>query len=359
MMGPVGDDESLAIVRRAYELGVRLYDTAPQYGSGRAERRLGEGIAAVSRRDIVVATKVGRLLRRASTASKITRVAREALARPDRGLRLIWRNASGVAARFSGRDHTFPLGYPFERGERALEPYFDFTYDGVMRSVEHSLERLNLDRIDILYVHDPDDHYDAALQGAHRALDRLRSEGSVTAIGVGMNQSAMLARFAREAAFDVFLLAGRYTLLDQSGARDLLPICVEQSATVIIGGVFNSGILADPRPGASFDYQPVGADSPVLRRALQLKAISDRYNVPLAAAALQFPLAHRAVGAVLCGVRSVTELESNVSLLNWPIPADLWREIRAEGLIETDAPLPGEAAGEGQVRQIHERNRDN
>jgi D-threo-aldose 1-dehydrogenase len=347
VMGPIGEDESEAIVRRAYDLGVRLYDTAPQYGSGRAERRLGIGMAGLPRGEVIVATKVGRLLRRTSTGRKIARVARQAIAGPDRGISLIRRNAAGVIARASGRDHTFPLGYPFERGERALEPYFDFSYDGVMRSVERSLARLHLDRVDMLYIHDPDDHFEAAKLGAYRALDRLRSDGSVSAIGVGMNQSAMLARFAREAPFDVFLLAGRYTLLDQSGARDLMPICQEKGITVIVGGVFNSGILADPRPGSSFDYQPADADSPALRRALHLKAICDRYEVPLAAAALQFPLAHPAVGAVLGGVRSVAELESNVALFQWPIPTDLWREIRAEGLVVTDAPLPGEASGAG------------
>lgn len=340
MMGPVTDEEARATLLRAHQRGARYFDTAPQYGSGLAERRVGEVIRSLPRGQVVVSTKVGRLLRRTSTAGKVVRVLRQAASSGPGGVRLIAHNALGVVRRAAGRDHTFPLGYPFERGEAALEPYFDFSYDGVMRSVAGSLERLGVDRIDMLLIHDPDDHHQAALEGAYRALDELRSGGTVGAVGVGMNHPEPLARFAREASFDCFLLAGKYTLLDQSGLDELLPTCAERGITVNVGGVFNSGLLADPRPGVTYDYHPVRADSEVLQRALRMKAICERHGVPLAAAALQFPLAHPAVGAVIAGVRSASEVDEDVRLLTMPIPDDVWLELHAEGLVPERVPLP-------------------
>lgn len=343
MMGRIEEDEARSIVQAAHRLGVRLIDTAPQYGAGLAERRIGAAIAGLPRGDFVIATKVGRLLRRVSTAGKILHVLKQSVRGPERGPALIGRHAARLARRLIGRDPTYPLGFPFDRGdERALDAYFDFSYDGVMRSVEASLERLGVDRIDMLYIHDPDEHYDEALSGAFKALDRLRSDGSVRAIGVGMNQSQMLARFAQAAAFDCFLLAGRYTLLDQSGLRDLLPTAAKHGMTVNVGGVFNSGILADPKPGSSFDYRAVGSNAEPLQRALRMQAVCERYGVPLAAAAIQFPLGHPAVGAVLAGVRSVAEVEENVAHFTRRIPAELWRELRQEGLVPDEVPLPGD-----------------
>jgi D-threo-aldose 1-dehydrogenase len=344
MMGHVDDEEAHRIIEVAYRLGVRMVDTAPQYGAGLAERRVGEAIASLPRDELVISTKVGRLLRRVSTGRKVLHVLRQSVSGPERGPALIGRHAARLGRRLIGRDPTYPLGFPFDRNdERALDAYFDFSYDGVMRSVESSLERLGLDRIDILYIHDPDDHYPQAMSGAFRALTRLRQDGSVRAIGVGMNQSAMLARFAEEADFDCFLLAGRYTLLDQSGLRDLLPIAARRGMTVNVGGVFNSGILADPKPGASFDYRAVGSNAEPLQRALRMQDVCRRHRVPLAAAALQFPLGHPAVGAVLAGVQSVAELEQNAAHFTMPIPDDLWHELRAEGLIPEGVPLPGDA----------------
>jgi D-threo-aldose 1-dehydrogenase len=341
MMGMIEEDEARAIVETAHRLGVRLIDTAPQYGAGLAEKRVGEAIAPIPREELVVATKVGRLLRRVSTAQKIASVLNQSVRGPERGPALIGRHAARFGRRILGRDPTYPLGFPFDRGdERALDAYFDFSYDGVMRSVEESLTRLGLDRLDMLYIHDPDNHYDQALSGAFKALDRLRGEGSVRAIGVGMNQSQMLTRFAEEADFDCFLLAGRYTLLNQSGLRDLLPTALRRGMTVNLGGVFNSGILANPKPGASFDYHAVGSNAEPLQRALKMQAVCERYDVPLAAAALQFPLAHPAVGAVLVGVRSAEEIESNVAHFTRVIPRDLWRELRQEGLVPEEVPLP-------------------
>ena len=180
------------------------------------------------------------------------------------------------------------------------------------------------------------------MSGAYRALERLRADGTVGAIGVGMNQSAMLSRFARAGNFDCFLAAGRYTLLDQSALNDLLPICERQGSSVIVGGVYNSGILADPRPGTHFNYEP--AAQPWLDKALRIKAVCDRHDVPLKAAAIQFPLGHPAVATVLAGSRSVAEVEENAAMFSHPIPSDLWAELRHEGLIAANVPTPGPGA---------------
>jgi D-threo-aldose 1-dehydrogenase len=351
MLGEVGitvdDEEAAGIVAAAHRLGARLIDTAPQYGSGLAERRVGAALAGLPRDEMVVSTKVGRLLRPVTTASKVFNVLRQSVTGPERGPALIARHAARLGKRLVGRDPAYPLGFPFDRGdERALEAYFDFSYDGVMRSVEGSLSRMGLDRVDMLFIHDPDEHHDEALAGAYRALDSLRAEGSVRSIGVGMNQSAMLTRFALEAEFDCFLLAGRYTLLDQSGLEDLLPAAAQRGMRVNIGGVFNSGLLADPRPGVAFDYHAVADNSEPLKRALAMQAVCARHGIPLAAAALQFPLAHPAVATVLVGVRSVAELEENARLFTLPIPRDMWLELRSEGHIPARVPLPGVPAVE-------------
>lgn len=284
---PVADDEALRTVEAAWDAGIRFFDTAPLYGHGLAERRLGEVLRAKPRDEFVIATKVGRLLRA------------DAPAEPGQAY----------------------------KGVPPLNPVFDFSYDGVMRSVEESLERLGLDRVDVLHIHDPDDHYDEALQGAYRALDRLRAEGSVKAVGAGMNQAEMLARFARAADFDCFLLAGRYTLLDRIGETELLPLCVEKNIAIIAGGVFNSGILADPRPGATFNYQ--AAPPELVVRAQRLRETCRQHGVDLKAAAIQFPLRNPAVATVLTGCRSVAEVEENVGMFQSPIPDDLWPELDA------------------------------
>ena len=217
-------------------------------------------------------------------------------------------------------DQTF-VGIP------PLNPVFDFSYDGVMRSVEESLERLGLDRVDVLLIHDPDEHYEEALHGAYRALDQLRSEGTISAVGAGMNQAEMPARFARDANFDCFLLAGRYTLLDRIGGRELLPLCLEREIAVVAGGVFNSGILADPDAQPRYNYRAAPPD--LIRRARALKAICERHGVDLRAAALQFPLRHPAIPSVLIGPRSLAQLEDNVRMFEAPIPDDLWQELEA------------------------------
>jgi D-threo-aldose 1-dehydrogenase len=269
---PVSEADAREVVDRAWEHGLRLFDTAPLYGSGLSERRVGAALGDRPRDAFVLSTKVGRLLR-----------------------------AGG-------------------------QPVFDFSFDGVLRSLDESLERLGLDYVDVVYIHDPDDHFDEALAGAYPALERLRGEGVVRAIGVGMNQSEMLARFARETDVDCVLLAGRYTLLDRSALDELLPLCLERGIAVIAGGVFNSGVLAG---NAHYDYAP--AEPAVLARVSRLAEICGRWDVPLAAAAVQFPLGHPAVACVLVGCRSSVEVDEDVALFELNLPAGLWEELDAEG----------------------------
>lgn len=296
MYAAVSEEAAAAAVARAWAEGLRFFDTAPLYGHGLAERRLGAALRGRPLDEAVVATKVGRLLR--------------ADAPPD------------------------PAQSIFE-GAPPLHPVFDFSAEGAAASFEESLERLGLERVDVVHVHDPDDHHDDAVAGAYPVLERMRSAGRIGAVGAGMNQSAMLARLAREARFDCFLLAGRYTLLDQSGLDDLLPLCVAEGISVIAGGPFNSGILADPRPGARYDYRPAAAG--LVERARRLRAVCERHGVPLAAAAIQFPLRHPAVAAVLVGARSAAEVEEDVRMFTWDVPEALWADLRAHSLVRADA----------------------
>jgi len=220
-----------------------------------------------------------------------------------------------------------------------LAEVFDFSRDGVLRSLESSLQRLKLDRVDILLLHDPDTHYDQAMQEAYPTLRELRSQGVVEAIGAGMNQWEMLLRFAKEGDFDCFLLAGRYTLLEQGALPQFLSYCREKGISVIIGGPYNSGILAsDLTEGAKYNYRD--APPEVLAKARRIKTICDQHGVPLKAAALQFVLAHPAVAAVIPGARTPQEVEENFRLLQHPIPAALWQDLKREGLLEATAPTP-------------------
>ena len=282
----------------AWQAGIRFFDTAPLYGNGLAEKRLGRALATKPRDEFVLATKVGRLLRAGAPAEP---------------------------------------GQVF-RGVPPLNPVFDFTYDGVMRSVEESLIRLGLERIDILHIHDPDNHFDDAVAGAYRALDKLRQDRVISAVGAGMNQAEMLVKFAKQADFDCFLLAGRYTLLDQVGLEELLPLCLDRDIAIIAGGVYNSGILADPRPGTHYNYATASGE--LVDHAQRLNAVCARHGVPLKAAAIQFPLGHPAVTSVLIGCRSATEIEENITMFETPIPGELWAELKAERLLGAEIPTP-------------------
>jgi D-threo-aldose 1-dehydrogenase len=283
---PVADEEAHAVVRRALEAGVVYFDTAPQYGHGTAERRLGDALAGVDRDAFILSTKVGRLI----------------VPRP-------------------GGDTGIFADAP------ASDAVFDFSRSGILRSLEASLRRLQLDRVDVVLIHDPDDHEEQALREAYPVLEELRAEGVVRAIGVGMNQTRVLERFVRETDVDLVLVAGRFTLLDREAAASLLPACLERDVAVVVGGVFNSGILADPAPGARYGYVSAGRET--LERAQALAATCARHGVSLRAAALQFPLRHPAVTSVLAGPRSVRELDDCLTQLTCEIPAALWAELGA------------------------------
>ena len=290
----VDDATARAAVDAAWDSGVRYFDTAPHYGLGLSERRIGEALRERPRAEFVLSTKVGRILEPA------------------------------VADPGAKDDQGFDVPAAYVRR-------WDFSGDGVRRSIEESLDRLGLDHIDIAYIHDPDDHVEQALDEAYPALEKLRDEGILGAIGVGMNQSAVPTRFVTETDIDAVLLAGRCTLLDQSGADDLLPVALERGVAVILGGVFNSGLLADPRATATYDYQPVPAE--ILRRALEIEAVCAEFGVPLRAAALQFGFTHPAVAAALVGVRDAAQMRDCAAMAGVPIPETLWQALRERGLL--------------------------
>jgi len=301
----VSREEAEAIVRAAWAAGVRYVDTAPYYGFGRAERCVGDALRAVPRDEWVLSTKVGRLLR--------------------------------------------PQPNPAE-GDTAQRPMpfdavFDYSYDAIMRSFEDSLQRLGLARIDVLYVHDIGafqhgrEAHPAIMRlfrdGGYRALEELRRGGAVQAIGIGVNEREVLLEAMEWGAWDAFLLAGRYTLLEQAPLDDLLPKCVRSGVSIVVGGPLNSGILAGRE---TWNYKI--APPEIIARVDAIKAICDSHQVPLAAAALQFPLAHPAVAAIIPGPRSVAEFEANLRLLRYPVPLALWRDLRDAKLLHPEAPTP-------------------
>ncbi|MFC8668845.1 aldo/keto reductase [Streptomyces sp. NPDC057199] len=298
---PVPEEQATATIDAAWELGVRLFDTAPVYGYGRSETRTGAALASRPRDAYVLCTKVGRLIEPGG---------------PD--TQPIWADP--------------PAG---------VGPRLDYSYAGVLRSVEESLGRLGLDRIDVLHVHDPDEDFGAAVGEAYRALADLRAEGVVGAVSLGVNHAPVAARFLREAAApgpDCVLLAGRYNLLDQSGLDELLPLCVERGVAVMAAGVYQSGLLADPRPGAPHGYTSV--PSALAARIGALRRICTTFDVPPLAAAVRFPLAHPAITNVVVGARSPAEVAGTVSLFNHPVPGDFWTAVKAAGLLPEWAPTP-------------------
>lgn len=309
----VAQGEALEVIRTCWNAGARYFDTAPVYGMGLAESRLGMVLPTFHRDSFVLSTKVGRLLR--------------GNAPPDPAL--------------------IDEGGPRFRGALPMNPVFDFSYDGAIRSLEESLARLRLDRVDVVYIHDPDDHYQEAVEGAYVALEELRRTGTIGAIGVGMTQSPMLTRFVRDTDVDCVMVAGRYTLLDQSAAQDLLPACVERDVSVIAGGVFNSGILADPRSSATYEYRR--ADPGIVARALAIQKVCESFGVALPTAAVQFPLRHPAVASVVVGVRSVTELNESLAGAQAEVPEEMWAELGAAGYLnEAESAGTGrESAGPG------------
>lgn len=297
LFAEVSEGAAIATVRHALSLGINYIDTAPLYGHGKSEARLGLALEGVARDSFVLSTKVGRLL---------------------------------VPTQEQAESVWF-------KNLPALEPVFDFSYDAVRRSLASSLDRLKLDHVDMLHVHDPDGAFDEVMRGAYMALHELREQGVVRAISVGCWDANLLTRFAEAGDFDAFLLPGKYTLLDQSALDELLPVCVRKNISVIVGTPYGSGILATgSRAGAKFNYED--ADPQMLERVRKMEAVCARYEVPLQAAALQFPFGHPAVASIIPGARSPEEVETGLRMFEWPIPVRLWEEFKAEGLIRTESP---------------------
>jgi D-threo-aldose 1-dehydrogenase len=309
----ISDEEAHATLEGAWDTGMRYYDTAPQYGLGNSERRLGRFLRMKDRGSYVLSTKIGRLLE---------------LSKPEERL--------GI-----GKWYEVP----------SRREVYDYSYDGVMRSVAFSLERTGLDRFDILYAHDLDvfthgsqakrDHYIDMLfnEGGYKAMLAMRDQGVVKAIGAGVNEWQAAKLLAERGDMDLFLLAGRYTLLEQEPAEHFLPMCVERGIGIVLGGVFNSGILATgPVDGAWYDYNP--APPEIMERTRKLEAVCTRHAVRLIDAALRFPLAHPAVVSVLLGAKHPREARAPSELLTAEIPTALWDDLKAEGLINASAPVP-------------------
>ncbi len=286
---PMSDADAAATVDAAWGVGIRYLDTAPHYGAGTSERRIGAAMAARPRPEWVISTKVGRIL---------------------------------VAD-----------------GGPGVRRVFDYTRDGVLRSLEESLVRLGLDRVDIVFVHDPDDHWETASREAVPALCRLRDEGVVGAVGVGMNQSAMLTRFVEQTDVDLVMCAGRYSLLQQPALEDLLPAAERHGVDVVAAGVFNSGLLAQPDvpDGARYDY--VAAPEDVLDRARSIAAVCREHGSTLPAAALHFVLGHPAVTSAVLGMGSPAEALDDAALLEHSPPPELWADLVARGLLPATAPV--------------------
>jgi D-threo-aldose 1-dehydrogenase len=306
----ITDDEAHAILERAWAAGVRYYDTAPLYGFGLSETRINRFLRDKPRDEYVLSTKVGRLLQAAA---------------PD------------------ARD-----GFGKWFDVPARREIYDYSYDGVMRSLEFSLERLGVDRVDVLFAHDidvpnqgsranVDAKVDQLMAGGYHALERMRKEGVIAAFGAGVNEWEVCEQLARRGDFDIFLLAGRYTLLEQESLESFLPLCEERGIGIVIGGPYNSGILATgPKPGANYNYEPAPAE--ILDRVGRIEAVCTRHGVRMVDAAFQFPLLHPAVVSVIPGGQGVAEMESNLQAAKAVIPQALWDDLRAEGLLRADAP---------------------
>ncbi|WP_215766230.1 aldo/keto reductase [Gluconobacter cerinus] len=305
----VGEQEADDMIQQAWNAGIRLYDTSPMYGHGLAELRLGHSLRWKNRDDFVITTKVGRTLHSARRA--------EIDFAP-------WVNAA------------------------PNKMTFDYSYDGTMRAFEDSLQRLALEHIDVAFIHDIDrfthgpnqsEVFRQAMDGSWRALEKLRSEGVVKAIGVGVNEWEVCHTALQQRDFDCFLLAGRYTLLEQDALNEFLPLCEQRGATLIVGGGFNSGILATGAvPGAKYNYSPAPAS--ILERVKKIEAVCADYNVPLPAAALQFVVAHPTISSFCAGTRNVSQLQQNLKWFTHPIPEDFWAKLKSSGLLAERAPVP-------------------
>ncbi|HVX99411.1 MAG TPA: aldo/keto reductase [Pseudorhodoplanes sp.] len=302
------EDQAIGAITTALALGITMFDTSPLYGHGMSEHRFGTALRQVPRDSFVLSTKVGR-----------------------------W------------TDPRIAEGKPGSVGGFKHKAFFDYSYDGAMKSFEQSLLRLGLNSVDLLFIHDVDvwthgkdmieQRFREAMDGAYRALARLREEKVIRGIGIGVNEADMCERFARAGDFDVMMLAGRYTLLEQGALDIFLPTAVEKKIAILIAGAFNSGILATgPRPNALYNYKPAPED--ILERVRRIEAVCKRHGVELPRAAMQFPLAHPAVASVVLGAVHPDEVRRNIDQLARPVPSALWAELKAQGLLAAHAPTP-------------------
>ena len=306
---PIDETTSDSMFQKAWDAGIRYYDTAPMYGHGLSELRTGHSLRWKNRADYVLSSKVGRLL--------IPTKREDIEFAP-------WNNAAPNIMQF------------------------DYTYDGTMRSFEDSLQRLALEYIDICFIHDIDEFtrgneqpevFEAAMDGCWKALSKLRDDGIVKAIGVGVNEWEVCHEALKRRDFDCFLLAGRYTLLEQESLNEFLPLCEERNAVVVIGGGFNSGILATGAvEGAKYNYAP--APKEIMEKVSKIELVCKEFQVPLPAAAMQFVVAHPAIPSFIAGTRTVEQLKNNLTWFSYPIPGEFWRELKSKGLIHEGAPTP-------------------
>ncbi|MFG2891665.1 aldo/keto reductase [Streptomyces sp. NPDC048248] len=301
----VPEEQAGQVVRTAFATGARYFDTAPHYGVGLSEERLGRALRGLDRGAYTLSTKVGRRLRP---------------------------QAPGEGAAGEGFVDT-----------PARVRVRDFSRDGIRATLDASLERLGVDAVDIVYLHDVEEHLPEVYATGFPALAELRAQKVVRAIGFGMNHSDVLARLVAELDVDVVLCAGRWTLLERTAFDDLLPVCARRGTSVVVGGVYNSGLLADPSPGAPYNYVPAPPD--LLHRAHQLAATCSEFDVPLKAAALRFPFGHRSVASAVVGAATPEEAAQNATLFERDIPDELWHTLVARGLLDPDLPLPLAAPG--------------
>jgi D-threo-aldose 1-dehydrogenase len=292
------DNQAAGAVAAAWDAGIRYFDTAPHYGLGLSEQRLGPLLAQYPRDEYLISSKVGRLLV----------------------------DSPELAGRMDDEGFAVPA---------ARRRVWDFSREGILRSFEATLQRTGLDAIDIVYLHDPDDHLDQALGEGIQTLIELRDQGLVRAVGAGMKQSEALAALIRAADVDLVMLAGRYTLLEQSAADDLLPVALEHGVGIVIAGVYNTGLLSSPRPSKGAKYEYEDAPTELIARANAIADVCERHGVSLPEAALAFPLLHPAVVSVVVGVRDAAQMNSNIERYSKTIPAALWTELFELSLLPT------------------------